>query len=160
MWLLITAEVSAGWVQINLLLKIRVKVVPLGFLSQIITPTPLISHLLRIWMQTQVPFIWCHFKPILTLTIQPFSKIPCSNWLTYPLYTFPMLPCAFISALSSHTHAQAHHTTQTHTKAHRFVKYLFHLLCFIIPRFIIAYFLSLLVSLYLCSLQRTLWQSR
>ncbi len=38
-WLLIKANVSAGWVQINLHLKIRViTAVPLGFLSHIIPP--------------------------------------------------------------------------------------------------------------------------
>lgn len=141
MWLLIKAEVSAGWVQINLLLKIRVITAAHGDFRLII-PSPLFYHIcLILSCQLSHHFVYCHLKPSLTLTLQPFfylSHIPSSSSLTPPSYTFLVFPSAFTSSLSLSLH--------TCPKAHWFVKYLIHLLLFIILRFIISNFLSQLCA--------------
>lgn len=83
-------------------------------------------------MQNPNSFIRCRLEPILTLTLQPFLslvKFPVVIGLLI-LYTLSWRCLVLSYPLSLQT--------QTHTKAHRFVKYLFHLLFFIISYFFIS----------------------
>lgn len=115
MWLLITAKLSTDWLQINLLLKIRlITVVPLGFLSQIIILDPLIWWILFALdlKANSDTFYLVSFRIHPDIDITTISFFFCGVPLP-SLKNFLVLPCAFLPILITQGNKHNPHK-QTH----------------------------------------------